>query len=131
MKLTEAFKEFSMGPDLNELENHSLFLNMIKEIVDQVNAGGARHAGNILILCNYHHQYLGDRISRQDVIKALKETAINHVVVFKTFLSGTTVEKSIPGKIVTITIPLGIERIKCFFTEGHADYWLRMAPADR
>ena len=93
-----------------------------------MNAGGARHAGNILILCNHHHQYLGDRISRQDVIKALKETASDHTVVFKTFIHDTTIEKRVPGKVATITIPLQGEKIKCFFTEAHAKNWLQKAP---
>ena len=94
---------------------------------DQVNAGGARHAGNILILCNYHHQFLGDRISRQDVTKALRKTAYSYTVVFGTSIHGKTNKKNVSGKIVTITVPLQGERIKCFFTEHHADYWLQKA----
>lgn len=63
---------------------------------------------------------------RQDVIKAL-ETASDNTVVFKTFIHGTTVARSVPGKIAIITIPLEGEKIKCFFTEGHAEYWLQKA----
>ena len=94
---------------------------------DQVNAGGARHAGNMLILCNYHHRFLGDRISREDVTKALKKTASDYTVIFGTSLGGQISKKNVSGKIVTITIPLQGERIKCFFTAHHADYWLQKA----
>ena len=94
---------------------------------DQVHARGARHAGNILILCNYHHRFLGDRISRQDVVKALKETASDYTVVFRTSIHGKTIKKNVPGKSVTITVPLQGERIKCFFTTHHAEYWLQKA----
>lgn len=94
---------------------------------DQVNAGGARHAGNILILCNYHHRFLGDRISRQDVTKAIRKTALNYQIVFGTHIHGKTIKKNVPGKIVTIEIPLQDERVKCFFTEHHAEYWLQKA----
>ena len=94
---------------------------------DQVHARGARHAGNILILCNHHHRYLGDAISRQDITKALREAATDHKVVFETSVHGTKVQRSVSGKIVTITLPLTGERIECFFTENHAEYWLQKA----
>jgi len=99
---------------------------MIAHHPDQVNAGGARHAGNILILCNYHHNLLGDRISREDITKALERTAHSHTVVFGTSIHGKTNKKTVSGKIVTITIPLQGE-IRCFFTRYHADYWLKKA----
>lgn len=106
-------------------ENRSRII--VAHHADQVNAGGARHAGNILILCNYHHRFLGDRISRQDVTKALRETASDYQVVFGTHIHGKTIKKKVPGKIVTIVIPLQGERIKCFFTEHHAEYWIQKA----
>lgn len=96
---------------------------------DQVHAGGARHAGNILVLCNYHHQNLGDAVSRQDIIKALKETAASYEVVFQTSIRGRTQKRTVDGKIVMIMIPLRGETIKCFFTDDHANYWLQKAPS--
>ena len=94
---------------------------------DQVHAGGARHAGNMLVLCSYHHLYLGDAISRYDVTEALKATATDHKVVFRTFSHGSVTERTIFGKLITIQVPLTGEAVKCFFTDSHAKYWLRKA----
>ena len=95
---------------------------------DQVHAGGARHAGNILVLCNYHHRNLGDAVSRQDIIEALKETMSSHAVVFQTSIQGRTQKRTVDGKIITIKVPLRGETIRCFFTDYHANYWLKKAP---
>lgn len=94
---------------------------------DQVHAGGARHAGNMLVLCSYHHLYLGDAISRYDVTEALKATATDHKVVFRTFSPGRVTERTVFGKLITIQVPLTGEAVKCFFTDSHAEYWLRKA----
>ncbi len=94
---------------------------------DQVHAGGARHAGNMLVLCSYHHLYLGDAISRYDVTEALKATATDHKVVFRTFSHGSVTERTIFGKLITIQVPLTGEAVKCFFTDSHAKYWLQKA----
>ena len=51
---------------------------------DHVNAGGAHHVGNILLLCRYHHLALGDAVSRAEVIQALGQARFHRV----TFDSG-------------------------------------------
>lgn len=94
---------------------------------DQVHAGGARHAGNLLVLCNHHHRYLGDALSRQDVTKALKETATGYQVVFQMSIHGKIIQRTVSGKLITIMVPSTSEMIKCFFTDSHAEYWLKKA----
>lgn len=94
---------------------------------DQVNAGGARHAGNILILCNYHHRYFGDAVTRNDIIHALNDTATDYEVVFGTFIDGNLTQKVVHGKLIIIQVPLTGKTVKCFFTDEHAKYWLQKA----
>ena len=90
---------------------------------DHVNAGGARHAGNILLLCHYHHGVLGDAITRTEVTRALDQ-ASNHRL---TFNSDDGVSNSIQGKIVTVQPPQRQIPVSLFFTREHADYWLTKA----
>lgn len=90
---------------------------------DHVNAGGARHAGNILLLCHYHHGALGDAITRTEVTRALGQGS-NHRL---TFNADNGVSNSILGKIVTVQPPQRENPVSLFFTKGHADYWLTKA----
>ena len=90
---------------------------------DHVNAGGARHAGNILLLCRYHHLALGDAVSRAEVIQALGQARIHRL----TFDSGNGVINTLAGKVVTVHPPQRQDSISLFFTATHADYWLAKA----
>ncbi len=90
---------------------------------DHYSAGGARHAGNILLLCGYHHGDLGDAVSRTEVTRALGQ-AVSRI---RTFNSGNGVSKSLQGKVVTIQPPQRQTPVSFFFTEEHADYWLTKA----
>ena len=90
---------------------------------DHVNAGGARHAGNILLLCRYHHLALGDAVSRAEVIQALGQARIHGL----TFDSGNGVTNTLEGKVVTVHPPQRQGSISLFFTATHADYWLAKA----
>jgi len=92
---------------------------------DQVNAGGARHAGNMLIECSYHHSELGDKISRDDVSTGLLVSAEDHNVVFKAITNGKPNQRNVPGKLVTIKVPSTNKFVKCFFTDWHAQYWIQ------
>ncbi len=94
---------------------------------DQVDPGGARHAGNMLILCNYHHKLIGDALSRQDVTDALRGSMQGYEIVFKSHVDGKLLEKTVLGKVVSIDIPLTGETIRCFFTNSHAKYWIEKA----
>ena len=87
---------------------------------DHVNAGGARHVGNILLLCHYHHLDLGDAVTRTEVIRAFGQAGSRSL----TFNSGSGVSNSLQGKVVTIHPPQRQAAVSLFFTKEHADYWL-------
>ena len=92
---------------------------------DQWHAGGARHAGNLLILCLYHHDYLGDATSRDEITKALQSRSKDHDVPFNTTQSGD--RRTVRGKLVTVPMPLRGASVSFFFTNEHAAYWLEKA----
>ena len=90
---------------------------------DQVRAGGARHAGNILLLCNFHHHYVGDAVSRGEVIHAFP-SGVDHQV---TFRSGEWDGLEVSGKLITVHPPQRDNPISLFFTPGHLEYWVTKA----
>jgi len=89
--------------------------------VDPKSGGGARHVGNIILLCKFHHDNLGRRLTRDAITAALRSEKRLKQLEFdvgdgeQTLLNGYEVEVTIPdtGEIVTL-----------FFTKEHADYWL-------
>lgn len=90
---------------------------------DHESAGGARHAGNILLLCAYHHLSFGDAFTRNEVTRSFDQ-AVNSTL---TFNSGNGLSRAIQGKVVTIH-PAQLETsVTFFFTIEHADYWLSKA----
>ncbi|MCY3912591.1 MAG: hypothetical protein OXG43_05005 [Chloroflexi bacterium] len=94
---------------------------------DHVNAGGARHVGNILLLCHYHHRGLGDAVTRTEVTRALGQGSTRWL----TFNADNGVANTIQGKIVTIHPPQRQTPVSLFFTREHADYWLTKATEER
>ena len=90
---------------------------------DHVSAGGARHVGNIVLLCIYHHGDLGDAVSRTEVTRAFGQASIRTL----TFSSGNGVSKSLRGRVITIQPPQRQTPVSFFFTEAHADFWLMKA----
>jgi len=90
---------------------------------DHVNAGGARHVGNILLLCHYHHGALGDAVTRTEVTRALGQGRNRRL----TFNSDNGVSNTIQGKVVTILPPQRPTSVSLFFTREHAAYWLTKA----
>ena len=90
---------------------------------DQVNAGGARHVGNILLLCRYHHLALGDAVSRLEVIQALSQARDRRL----SFDSTNGVSNTLKGKVITIHPPQREESVSLFFTAQHSGYWLAKA----
>lgn len=90
---------------------------------DHVNAGGARHAGNLLLLCHYHHLELGDAVGRLEVTQALRQAEDRSL----TFSSDDGVPYSVKGKVVKIQPPQRQTTVLLFFTTKHADYWLTKA----
>ena len=90
---------------------------------DHVNAGGARHVGNILLLCHYHHGALGDAVTRTEVTRGLGQGSNRRL----TFNSDNGLSNSIQGMIVTIQPPQRQTPVLLFFTSDHAEYWLTKA----
>ena len=68
---------------------------------DQVVAGGARHAGNLLLLCNFHHHFLGDAVSREEVVRSF-HSMVDHVVAFQ---SDNGNDQIVSGKLVKVHPP--------------------------
>ena len=85
--------------------------------VDLRSAGGARHAGNLLLLCKLHHDNYGRRLTRAAVVAALNNNATKNDICFK---QGSEVN----GKKVELVIPDSGDVIELFFTREHAEYWL-------
>ena len=86
---------------------------------DQVAAGGARHAGNLLLLCNFHHLFLGDAVSRAEIVRSF-QTVVDHTVVFQ---SGAGSGQMVLGKLVKVRPPQRENAISLFFTLEHLEYW--------
>jgi len=92
--------------------------------VDLKSAGGARHAGNLILLCTRHHNNYGRRLTRTAVTDALQERAVNRVIRFG------AAGKELKGCEIELTIPDTREVIKIFFTTEHAAFWLsQFAPS--
>ena len=90
---------------------------------DHVNAGGARHVGNILLLCHYHHGALGDALTRTEITRSLGQ-AMNRSLAFN---SGNGASSPVQGKVVNVQLPQRRTPVSLFFTREHADYWLAKA----
>ena len=92
--------------------------------VDQVHAGGARHAGNLLLLCHYHHDNLGDAMSRQEVARALRMATQGAK---RRFLAASERQGSriVDGYVASVPLLSRNDSIAIFFTVSHADYRLR------
>jgi hypothetical protein len=76
-------------------------------LVDQVHAGGVRHAGHVLLLCHYHHDHLGDARSRQEVARTLRIAAQG---VKRQFLAASGRQSRIVDGYVDFTLPTGAAR---------------------
>ena len=90
---------------------------------DHYSGDGARHAGNILLLCHYHHRALGDAVTRTEVTRAFDQAGSRRL----TFNSENGVSNSLQGRIVTVHPPQRQNPVLLFFTKEHADYWLTKA----
>lgn len=86
--------------------------------VDLKSAGGARHVGNLILLCKYHHDNFGRRLARVKITTALQGNAEDRIICF-----GAGAE--VRGRQIEYEVPDTGEAVKLFFTNPHADYWLR------
>jgi hypothetical protein len=89
---------------------------------DAVDAGGGRHAGNVLILSHFEHHRIGRRLSRDQITQALKSAAQRTV----TFSNGAD-SKDVDGFLANVVVPSTGETVLIFFTAWHRAYWLQMA----
>ena len=94
---------------------------------DHVNALGARHVGNILLLCQYHHLDIGDAITRKDVIARFDETIDQSI----TFLSEDGTRQLVHGKRMAISPRQRDSALSLFFTNDHLNFWRERASEDR
>ena len=92
--------------------------------VDPRSGGGARHAGNILVLCKFHHHNFGRRFTRLSVIEALQSEPKRRKVVFGR-PGGEALE--INGREIELRLSDTQETLKIFLTDQHASYWLSQA----
>ena len=84
--------------------------------VDPKSGGGARHAGNLILLCKLHHDNYGRRLSRAAVTAALRSNSKEMYVEFE-------MDSRVKGQRVEVTISDTDEVVTLFFTDYHAAYW--------
>jgi hypothetical protein len=86
---------------------------------------GALGAGNLLVLCDFHHHFLGDKLDRDVLLASLAEAKDErrHFALERDGAKRTTV----PGKIVTLEIDEWPFKVKLFFTLPHLQVWLDRA----
>lgn len=92
--------------------------------VDLKSAGGARHAGNLILVCKLHHDNFGRRLTRSAITAALQCDPLEKIVQFG---AGGDSVTEISGRQITLAIPDTGEVVALFFTTQHADYWLSQA----
>lgn len=88
---------------------------------DLKSGGGARHAGNLVLLCKLHHDNYGRRLTRAAVSAALRVEAEQRIL---RFANSTDSPSDVHGREIEIVIPDTGEVVSLFFTEQHAAYWL-------
>lgn len=89
--------------------------------VDPKSGGGARHAGNLILLCKLHHDNFGRRLTRETITEALQRKKQIKVASFGTKNEGTS---KLQGLQTEVLIPDTKETISLFFTTDHVDFWL-------
>ena len=84
---------------------------------DLVKAGGARHAGNIVLLCKLHHDNYGKQFTRSSISIALRDNPKKMTVCYDE-------ESRVDGKQIELTISGTGDTVKLFFTDDHIEFWL-------
>ena len=96
--------------------------------VDPKSAGGARHAGNLLLLCKLHHDNYGRRLTRTAVTKAFRGERKDKMLRFG---NSKDASEEVKGQSVEIMIPDTDEIIEVFFTNDHAKFWCESFAANQ
>jgi hypothetical protein len=95
--------------------------------VDQVHGLGARHAGNLIILCRHHHNDVGDELTRVAIVAALRQSHGRKAIAFSTRAGEVT---CVAGVDVSVVIAATNRTISIFFTIEHRNVWLAGASVD-
>ena len=85
--------------------------------VDPKSGGGARHAGNLILLCKRHHNNYGRRLSRAAITTAFRADMKEISICFDK-------QSELDGRQIELKLSDTHETIRIFFTKEHADYWL-------
>jgi len=91
--------------------------------VDPKSGSGARHAGNLILLCKYHHDNFGRRLNREMVTQSLRTKLKDMKIPFSEYGKDPVY---IDGHIIEVVITDTGEPIQIFFTKEHAKYWLSL-----
>ena len=89
---------------------------------DLVAAGGARHAGNLILLCALHHDNYGPQLTRAGITAALRDSPKEMSICFG-------VDSLVNGQQIELTISGTGEIVKLFFTDYHVKHWLSQETA--
>jgi hypothetical protein len=100
------------------------------EHADQKHAGGARNAGNLILLCHFHHHQLGNALSRELLTEALRRVLLPKQIEFRFQVADQNKTETLDGYVVSVCPPSLGTKIDLFFTSAHRDYWLRVTPSD-
>jgi hypothetical protein len=85
--------------------------------------GGALGAGNLLVLCEYHHRLFGDQLSRALVLAGLTQaTSLKRA--FPEDEDGERLQRRI-GQLARIPLSAAPFEVRLYFTEEHAAAWRR------
>jgi len=93
--------------------------------VEHLQNEGALGAANLLALCHFHHDLLGDQLSTALVREAI-EAATNAA---RSFPREEGAPMVLAGKIATVTLDKEPFTARLFFTPEHAAFWLKNAPS--
>lgn len=91
--------------------------------VDHLQNKGVQGASNLLLLCHYHHDLLGDRLTRALILDALRKTR----QVSRNFpvdREGTT-STALAGEVAQLFVDTAPFEVPLFFTREHASAWRR------
>jgi hypothetical protein len=93
--------------------------------VEHLQNDGALGAGNLVILCQYHHDFLGDKLARDEITHGLQRAG-RTTRRFPADTDGVE-KKSIVGRVVKIELDVPPYEVPLFFTAEHARVWLDRA----
>ena len=110
------------------VESYAFYVPHRKPIIEahhvhSVSTGGALGAGNLVILCQRHHNLLGDRMSQTDLRAKLRDEAQPITRSFPVDRDGKK-SKRISGKVISLDLTVEPYTASLFFTNGHASVWL-------